>query len=80
MAEMNIDAQLLREGSARSSQEPQVVELSNGCICCTLRDELLQEVAGLTAAGAYDYLIIESTGKALEKTHRLAGQQNVFLR
>ncbi|TGS14914.1 GTP-binding protein, partial [Mesorhizobium sp. M1C.F.Ca.ET.187.01.1.1] len=63
MSEVNIDAQLLREGGAELRRtEETLVEFSNGCICCTLRDDLLQEVRRLADAGRYDYLLIESTG------------------
>ncbi|WP_422508664.1 GTP-binding protein [Stenotrophomonas sp. GZD-301] len=65
MSEINIDAQLVRDGGAALSRtEETLVEFSNGCICCTLRDDLLQEVKRLAAAGCYDYLLIESTGIA----------------
>ncbi|NIZ12942.1 GTP-binding protein [Phaeobacter sp. HF9A] len=63
MSEVNIDADLIREGGARLSQtEETLVELSNGCICCTLRDDLLAEVRRLAQEGRFDYLLIESTG------------------
>lgn len=63
MSEVNIDAELVREGGANLSQtEEKLVEMSNGCICCTLRDDLLQEVRKLAAEGRFDYLVIESTG------------------
>jgi len=62
MSEVNIDAQLIREGSALSRAEEKLVELSNGCICCTLREDLLIEVRKLADAGRFDYLLIESTG------------------
>lgn len=63
MSEVNIDADLVRAGSAEMSQTDEtLVELSNGCICCTLRDDLLKEVRRLAEAGRYDYLLIESTG------------------
>ncbi|WP_032968376.1 GTP-binding protein, partial [Stenotrophomonas maltophilia] len=62
MSEVNIDAQLVREGGAELRRtEETLVEFSNGCICCTLRDDLLQEVRRLADAGRYDYLLIEST-------------------
>ncbi|KAL0039409.1 hypothetical protein WJX79_007178 [Trebouxia sp. C0005] len=65
MAELNIDADLIR--GARVAQQvkmvqEQLVELSNGCICCTLRQDLIQEVAEMAVAGRFDYLLIESTG------------------
>ena len=63
MSEVNIDAQLVERGDARidRSQE-KLVELSNGCICCTLREDLIEQVAELAQAEKYDYLLIESTG------------------
>src|SRR3984885_2302711 len=63
MSEVNIDAQLVREGGAELRRtEETLVEMTNGCICCTLRDDLLQEVRSLAEAGRFDYLLIESTG------------------
>ena len=63
MSEINIDAQLVRGGEAALSRsEEKLVEMSNGCICCTLREDLLQEVGRLAAEGRFDYLLIESTG------------------
>lgn len=61
MSEVNIDADLVRAGGFTRSDE-QLVEMSNGCICCTLRDDLMQEVARLAGEGRFDYLLIESTG------------------
>jgi G3E family GTPase len=63
MSEINIDAQLVRGGgSALSRTEERLVEMSNGCICCTLREDLLIEVGRLAREGRFDYLFIESTG------------------
>lgn len=63
MSEINIDAALVRDGGANLSRtEEQLVEMSNGCICCTLREDLLIEVAKLAQEGRFDYLLIESTG------------------
>ncbi len=63
ISEVNIDAQLVAGGlAALSRTEEQLVEMTNGCICCTLREDLLQEVARLADAGRFDYLLIESTG------------------
>ncbi len=63
MSEVNIDADLVREGGANLSQTDEtLVEMSNGCICCTLRDDLLKEVRRLASEGRFDYLLIESTG------------------
>lgn len=62
MSEVNIDADLVREGTELSRSEETLVEMSNGCICCTLRDDLLKEVRQLSEEGRFDYLLIESTG------------------
>jgi len=63
MSEINIDAQLVRgSGAELSRTEEKLVEFSNGCICCTLRDDLRTEVARLAAENRFDYLLIESTG------------------
>lgn len=64
MSEVNIDADLVREGTALSRAEEKLVEMTNGCICCTLREDLLSEVRRLAAEGRFDYLLIESTGIA----------------
>ncbi|MEG6509088.1 zinc metallochaperone GTPase ZigA [Methyloligella sp. 2.7D] len=65
MSEVNIDADLVRAGDANLSRtEETLVEMTNGCICCTLRDDLLSEVERLAADGRYDYLLIEGTGIA----------------
>ena len=65
MSEVNIDADLVREGGADLSKtEERLVEMSNGCICCTLRDDLLVEVRRLAAEKKFDYLLIEGTGIA----------------
>jgi G3E family GTPase len=62
MSDVNIDAALVRDGGGLSRTEEKLVEFSNGCICCTLRDDLLKEVRRLAAEGRFDYLLIESTG------------------
>ena len=67
MSEINIDAGLIEQqgrsnGSALSRTDEQMVEMSNGCICCTLRDDLLHEVRQLAEQGRFDHLLIESTG------------------
>jgi G3E family GTPase len=65
MSQLNIDASLIRNGGADLSQTTEsLVELSNGCICCTLRDDLLQEVRRLAEERRFDYLLIEGTGIA----------------
>lgn len=63
MSEINIDADIVTRGeTALSRTEEKLVEMSNGCICCTLREDLLIEVKKLAKEGRFDYLIIESTG------------------
>jgi len=63
MSEVNIDASLVRDGGGNLSRtEEKLVEMTNGCICCTLRDDLLAEVARLADERRFDYLLIESTG------------------
>jgi len=63
MSEVNIDADLVRGGEAALSRsEESLVEMTNGCICCTLRDDLLKEVRSLAEDGRFDNLVIESTG------------------
>ncbi|MBZ8117059.1 GTP-binding protein [Roseovarius sp. LXJ103] len=62
MSEVNIDADLVRADTELSRTDETLVEMSNGCICCTLRDDLLDEVCRLAAEGRFDYLLIESTG------------------
>lgn len=62
MSEVNIDKDLIEKGASLSRTEEKLVEMSNGCICCTLREDLLIEVRKLAEAGRFDYLLIESTG------------------
>ncbi len=62
MSEVNIDADLVRADTELSRTDETLVEMSNGCICCTLRDDLLVEVRRLAGEGRFDYLLIESTG------------------
>lgn len=62
MSEVNIDAALVRDGGGLSRTDEKLVEMSNGCICCTLREDLLEEVTRLANEGRFDYLLIESTG------------------
>lgn len=62
MSEVNIDADLVRADTELSRTDETLVEMSNGCICCTLRDDLLDEVRRLATEGRFDYLLIESTG------------------
>ncbi|MED0669539.1 GTP-binding protein [Aneurinibacillus aneurinilyticus] len=62
MSEVNIDAELIEKGTSLSRTEERLVEISNGCICCTLREDLIQEIERLATEGKYDYILIESTG------------------
>ena len=62
MSEVNVDADLVRNENSLSRTEEKLVEMSNGCICCTLREDLMIEVEKLAKAQKFDYLIIESTG------------------
>ncbi len=62
MSEINIDASLVRSGAALSRVEERLIEMTNGCICCTLREDLLVEVRRLASEGRFDSLLIESTG------------------
>ncbi len=62
MSEVNVDADLVQAQTELSRTDETLVEMSNGCICCTLRDDLLEEVRRLALEGRFDYLLIESTG------------------
>ncbi|WP_022962795.1 zinc metallochaperone GTPase ZigA [Halopseudomonas pelagia] len=62
MSEINIDASEVQRDVTLNRAEERLVEMSNGCICCTLREDLLEEVARLAEEGRFDYLLIESTG------------------
>ena len=63
MSDVNIDADLVkRSGGNLSQTEEKLVEMSNGCICCTLREDLLMQVRALAQEDQFDYLLIESTG------------------
>ena len=63
MSEVNIDAQLIAGGDAALSRtDEKLIEMTNGCLCCTLREDLLVEIASLAKEGRFDYLLIESTG------------------
>ena len=64
MSEINIDAALVKNEMTLNRAEEKLVEMSNGCICCTLREDLLVEVTNLAEQGQFDYLLIESTGIA----------------
>lgn len=62
MSEVNIDKDLIADGGGISRTDEKLVELSNGCICCTLREDLLKEVEQLVRKGNIDNIVIESTG------------------
>ena len=62
MSEVNIDAATVQQEVELNHQEEKLVEMSNGCICCTLREDLLVEIRRLAEARRFDYLVIESTG------------------
>ncbi|MGX4585392.1 GTP-binding protein [Paenibacillus chitinolyticus] len=62
LSEVNVDADLIRDGGGISRTNESLVEMSNGCICCTLRDDLLKEVERLAKENRFDYILIESTG------------------
>lgn len=62
MSEINIDAAIVQNEVSLNRSEEKLVEMSNGCICCTLREDLLEEVTKLARDGRFDYLVIESTG------------------
>lgn len=64
LAAVNIDAALVKDAASLSRVEEKLVELSNGCICCTLRDDLLAEIGRLADEGRFDAILIESTGIA----------------
>ena len=84
MSDVNIDAALVERGGAELSRtEEKLVEMSNGCICCTLRDDLLEEVSRLAKEGRFDYLLIESTGISepipVAQTFTFEGEDGVSL-
>ena len=62
MSEINIDSAIVKNEVTLNRSEEKLVEMSNGCICCTLREDLLLEVARLAGEGRFDQLVIESTG------------------
>ena len=62
MSEINIDSVIVQNEVSLNRSEEKLIEMSNGCICCTLREDLLEEVTKLAQEGRFDYLVIESTG------------------
>jgi G3E family GTPase len=62
MSEINIDSEIIQNEVSLNRSEEKLIEMSNGCICCTLREDLLLEVTNLAKQGRFDYLVIESTG------------------
>ena len=83
MSEINIDAATVKNEVSLSHQEEKLVEMSNGCICCTLREDLLLEVNKLAKDGKFDYLVIESTGISeplpVAETFTFADEEGVSL-
>lgn len=83
MSEINIDAATVRQDVSLNRREEKLVEMSNGCICCTLREDLLIEVRRLAEAGQFDYLVIESTGISeplpVAETFTFADEEGVTL-
>ena len=83
MSEINIDASLIQNEVSLNRSEEKLVEMSNGCICCTLREDLLLEVNALAKAGKFDYLVIESTGISeplpVAETFTFADEEGVSL-
>ena len=62
LSEVNIDADLIRDGGGFSKTDEKLIEMLNGCICCTLREDLLREVEQLSKESRFDYILIESSG------------------
>jgi G3E family GTPase len=83
MSDINIDAAMVKNDVSLSHSEEKLVEMSNGCICCTLREDLLLEVNKLAKDGRFDYLVIESTGISeplpVAETFTFADEEGVSL-
>ena len=83
MSEINIDTSMIQNNVSLNHKEEKLVEMSNGCICCTLREDLLIEVTKLAKAESFDYLLIESTGISeplpVAETFTFEGEDGVSL-
>jgi G3E family GTPase len=83
MSEINIDSAIVQNEVSLNRSEEKLVEMSNGCICCTLREDLLEEVTQLAQEGRFDYLVIESTGISeplpVAETFTFADEEGVSL-
>jgi len=83
MSEINIDSAIVQNEVSLNRSEEKLVEMSNGCICCTLREDLLEEVNKLAKEGRFDYLVIESTGISeplpVAETFTFADEEGVSL-
>ena len=83
MSEINIDAATVKSEVSLNRSEEKLIEMSNGCICCTLREDLLEEVNKLAKEGRFDYLVIESTGISeplpVAETFTFADEEGVSL-
>jgi len=83
MSEINIDSAIVQNDVSLNRSEEKLVEMSNGCICCTLREDLLEEVNKLAKEGRFDYLVIESTGISeplpVAETFTFADEEGVSL-
>ena len=83
MSDINIDSAIVQNEVSLNRSEEKLVEMSNGCICCTLREDLLEEVTKLSKEGRFDYLVIESTGISeplpVAETFTFADEQGVSL-
>ena len=83
MSEINIDAAMVKNEVSLNRSEEKLIEMSNGCICCTLREDLLEEVNKLAKEGRFDYLVIESTGISeplpVAETFTFADEEGVSL-
>jgi len=83
MSEINIDSSVVQNDVSLNRSEEKLIEMSNGCICCTLREDLLEEVNKLAKEGRFDYLLIESTGISeplpVAETFTFADEEGVSL-